>query len=167
VPELTKMLARAACDATDGPYRNFSLDDEDWEAVHIAAWLHDCGKVTTPEYVVDKATKLEAIHDRIHEIRMRFEVLKRDAEIACWQAVAGGADPGTEQATLAASLAALDAEFAFVAACNAGGEAMDPADVVRLQRIAARTWLRTLDDRLGVSAGSPAPHGPRPGPAGA
>ena len=101
VPELTKMLARAACDATDGPYRNFSLDEEDWEAVHIAAWLHDCGKVTTPEYVVDKATKLEAIHDRIHEIRMRFEVLKRDAEIACWRAVAQGADPGAEQATLA------------------------------------------------------------------
>lgn len=162
VPELTKMLARAACDATDGPYRNFSLDDEDWEAVHIAAWLHDCGKVTTPEYVVDKATKLEAIHDRIHEIRMRFEVLKRDAEIACWKAVAGGADPGTEQATLAASLAVLDAEFAFVAACNAGGEAMDPADVVRLQRIAARTWLRTLDDRLGVSAEALRRMGPGP-----
>ncbi|MCK6394547.1 HD domain-containing phosphohydrolase [Zoogloea sp.] len=162
VPELTKMLARAACDATDGPYRNFSLDDEDWEAVHIAAWLHDCGKVTTPEYVVDKATKLETIHDRIHEIRMRFEVLKRDAEIACWQAVARGGDLAVEQAALAESLAVLDAEFAFVAACNAGGEAMDPADVARLQRIGARTWLRTLDDRLGVSTEALRRMGPGP-----
>jgi response regulator RpfG family c-di-GMP phosphodiesterase len=57
--------------------------DEQWEALHIAGWLHDCGKVTTPEYVVDKATKLETIYDRIHEIRMRFEVLKRDAQIDC------------------------------------------------------------------------------------
>lgn len=52
----------------------------------MAAWLHDCGKVTTPEYVVDKATKLETIHDRIHEIRTRFEVLKRDAWVDYWQA---------------------------------------------------------------------------------
>jgi response regulator RpfG family c-di-GMP phosphodiesterase len=65
-----------------GPYKDFALDEDEWEAVHVAAWLHDCGKVTTPEYVVDKATKLETLYDRIHEIRMRFEVLKRDAEIA-------------------------------------------------------------------------------------
>ena len=56
--------------------------------MHVAAWLHDCGKVTTPEYVVDKATKLETLCDRIHEIRTRFEVLKRDAEIAMLRAVA-------------------------------------------------------------------------------
>ena len=74
VPELTLMLARAACDAKEGPYRDFDLRDEEWEAVQIASWLHDCGKVTTPEYVVDKATKLETIHNRIHEVRMRFEV---------------------------------------------------------------------------------------------
>ena len=86
VPELTLMLARAACDAKDGPFRDFDLGDDEWEAVQIASWLHDCGKVTTPEYVVDKATKLETLHDRIHEMRMRFEVLKRDAEIAFWKA---------------------------------------------------------------------------------
>ena len=70
VPELTKMLARAACDQTSGLYKDFSLNEDEWEAVHVAAWLHDCGKVTTPEYVVDKATKLETLYDRIHEIRM-------------------------------------------------------------------------------------------------
>jgi hypothetical protein len=66
VPELTLMLARAACDAKEGPFRDFDLSEEDWEALQIASWLHDCGKVTTPEYVVDKATKLETIYDRIH-----------------------------------------------------------------------------------------------------
>ena len=61
------------------PVPQFQLSEEEWEAVDIGSWLHDCGKVTTPEYVVDKATKLETIYDRIHEVRMRFEVLKRDA----------------------------------------------------------------------------------------
>ena len=100
VPELTKLLAQAACDAREGPFRDFALDADEWEAVHIASWLHDCGKVTTPEYVVDKATKLETICDRIHEIRMRFEVLKRDAEIAYWKGRAEGGDPETLRAAL-------------------------------------------------------------------
>ena len=92
VPELTKMLAAAACESQDPRFREFSLSDDEWEELHIAAWLHDCGKVTTPEYVVDKSTKLETIYDRIHEIRMRFEVLKRDAEIDYWQQLADGGD---------------------------------------------------------------------------
>lgn len=156
------MLAQAACDATHGPFRDFSLGAEDWEAVHVAAWLHDCGKVTTPEYIVDKATKLETIHDRIHEIRLRFELLKRDAEIACWQAIAGGADRATEEARRVAMWATLDEEFAFVASCNVGSEEMAPARIERLQQIAARRWLRTLDDRLGVSPEERRRMGPGP-----
>lgn len=151
VPELTKMLAQAACDIDSGPFRDFSLDTEQWEALHIAAWLHDCGKVTTPEYVVDKSTKLETIYDRVHEVRMRFEVLKRDAELACWKSVSNGADRDSSLATLARQLSELDDEFAFVAKCNEGGEFMSDEDIERLQRIGRRTWGRTLDDRLGIS----------------
>ena len=151
VPELTKMFARAACDAREGPYGTFSLDDSQWEALHVAAWLHDCGKVTTPEYVIDKATKLETLYDRIHEVRMRFEVLKRDAEIACLRGVAAGDDPQAARARRDAALRELDDDFAFVAGCNIGGETMAEADRDRLRAIGARTWLRTLDDRLGIS----------------
>lgn len=151
VPELTKMLAQAACEQKTGPYADFALTADEWEAVHVASWLHDCGKVTTPEYVVDKATKLETIYDRIHEIRMRFEVLKRDAEIACLQTIMAGENEQIARDRLARQHQQLDQEFAFVAACNEGGEFMAPDKVARLQQIASRRWLRTLDDRLGVS----------------
>jgi HD-GYP domain-containing protein (c-di-GMP phosphodiesterase class II) len=151
VPELTKMLARAACEQTSGPFADFQLDEQAWEAVHVASWLHDCGKITTPEYVVDKATKLETLYDRLHEVRMRFEVLKRDAEIACLRGVAAGEPEDEAQARLAQALAQLDADFAFVATCNEGGEAMSATDQQRLREIGARTWLRTLDDRIGLS----------------
>ena len=151
VPELTKMLARAACAQQSGPYRDFTLNEEEWEAVHVAAWLHDCGKITTPEYVVDKATKLETLYDRIHEIRMRFEVLKRDAEIACLKAIAAGEEESTARTRLSAEIAQLDDDFAFVATCNEGGEFMAPEKQARLGAIAARTWTRTLDDRAGIS----------------
>jgi len=151
VPELTKMLARAACDAKEGPFADFSINEEEWEALHIAGWLHDCGKVTTPEYVVDKATKLETIYDRIHEIRTRFEVLKRDAEIACWKAIANGGNETQLRAALQEQWRVLDDDYKFVATCNEGGEFMAPEKIERLKQIATRTWQRTLDDRIGVS----------------
>ena len=108
VPEIATMLARAACDAKDGAFRDFTMNDEEWETLHIAAWLHDCGKVTTPEYVVDKATKLQTIYDRLHEVRMRFEVLKRDAEVEYWKRIADGGDRTALRAELDAK--ALEAE---------------------------------------------------------
>ena len=151
VPVITEMLARAACDSCEAPFKDFNLNDEEWEELHIAAWLHDCGKVTTPEYVVDKATKLETIYNRIHEIRTRFEVLKRDAEIEYWQQVAGGGDRDALRDGLTKIWQQLDDDFSFVADCNLGGEFMAPEKIQRLKTIAGRFWMRTLDDRLGIS----------------
>jgi hypothetical protein len=101
--------------------------------------------------VVDKSTKLETIYDRIHEVRMRFEVLKRDAQIRFWELLSEGGDRQALSAALDAELARLDNEFAFVAECNEGGEFMAPERRQRLRRIAQRTWMRTLDDRIGIS----------------
>jgi HD-GYP domain-containing protein (c-di-GMP phosphodiesterase class II) len=151
VPELTKLIAQAACDSNEAPFRNFQLNDDDWEALHIASWLHDCGKVTTPEYVVDKSTKLETIYDRIHEIRMRVEVLKRDAEIHYWQQIANGGNTDSLRPVLDKELQKLDQDFAFIAECNEGGEFMAPEKIQRLREIAEYTWMRTLDDRIGIS----------------
>ena len=151
VPELTRLLAQAACDSTAAPFSDFNLDEKQWEALDIASWLHDCGKVTTPEYVVDKATKLETINDRIHEIRTRFEVLKRDAELRYWQQRTEGGEQNALDETLQQELRQLDDDFAFIAECNLGGEFMEADKIERLQQIAAYSWMRTLDDRLGVS----------------
>lgn len=151
VPALMLMLAQAAAASEEPAFKAYQPNDEEWEALHVAAWLHDCGKIVTPEYVVDKATKLETLHDRIHEIRTRVEILKRDVWIAYWQAVAEGRDEATAQAARDAALEELDADFSFIAHCNLGGEAMAEADQQRLHAIAQRTWSRTLDDRLGVS----------------
>jgi len=151
VPELTKMLATAACESSDSRFEDFSLSEEEWEELHIASWLHDCGKVTTPEYVVDKSTKLETIYDRIHEIRMRFEVLKRDAEIAFWQQLSNGGKHEKLKSELDQKLAQLDDDFTFVASCNEDGEFMAPEKINRLKEIAAKSGRRTLSDRIGIS----------------
>jgi HD-GYP domain-containing protein (c-di-GMP phosphodiesterase class II) len=152
VPIITKMLAEAACDIEDGEYKEFQLSEEQWYELHLAAWLHDCGKVTTPEYVVDKATKLETIYDRIHEIRMRFEILRRDAEIAYLRKCqVDGADETVLRTEFESQCAQLTEEFEFIAAHNIGGEFMPDEDIVRMEEIGDRTWHRYFDNTLGVS----------------
>lgn len=151
VPEITLLLARAACESTHPPFADFNMDSEQWQELEIASWLHDCGKVTTPEFVVDKATKLETIYDRIHEVRMRFEVLKRDAEIDCLRRMANGLSETECKQELRQQQQALDDDFAFIAECNLGGEYMADEKVERLHLIARRTWLRTIDNSLGIS----------------
>ncbi len=139
VPFLTEMLARAACNATDGPFRDFTLSDGDWYELQIAGGLHDVGKVTTPVHIMDKATKLEKINDRIHEIGVRCELLKRDAELACREAQQR--EPGSVAALQAAyeeQVRAIDADFAFLAECNIGGEFMANEKIERIRQIARR-----------------------------
>lgn len=150
VPKITKMLAKAA-DQDKQAFQDFSLTEEGWEELLVAAWLHDCGKVTSPDYVMDKATKLETIYDRIHEVRMRYEVLKRDADIAYWKAVAQGQDKLIAQATCDEQKVLLESEFEFIAQCNIGHESLQPESIARLEKIASRTWQRTLPDNIGLS----------------
>lgn len=154
VPELAFLLLDAVNKQTQGPFADFCMDDEDdWREFRIGAWLHDCGKVTTPEYVVDKASKLEIIYNRIHEIRMRFEVLLRDAHIARLQAVANGADPQAELQRYEDRYQQLQDDYAFIASCNIGGEFMPSEHTTRLRALSGQTWLRHFDDRLGLSHG--------------
>lgn len=153
VPELAMRLAQAACEETDGPLQHFAFRSErEWEEFRIGAWLHDCGKVTTPEFVIDKATKLETIHNRIHEVRMRFEVLHRDLEIERLQAQQAGGWSEAREAAHRDALAGLQQDFEFVAHCNLGAEAMPDDAIEALERIGARQWTRHFDDRLGLSA---------------
>lgn len=152
VPELARLLTEAADAADQGPFANFHLSENDWNTLYLASWLHDCGKVTTPEYVVDKATKLETIYNRIHEIRTRFEVLIRDAQIDYWRSLAEGNQNQTSlQALKEERLHRLEDDFRFIAECNLGGEHLSDENIARIRQIAQYRWQRHLDDRLGLS----------------
>ena len=141
VPVLTEMLAEAACVATDGPFKGFHLDEDEKYELHIAGWMHDCGKVTTPEYIVDKATKLETIYDRIETIKTRFEILKRDAEIACLRDIAeNGADREARETEYRAQIARIEDDRAYLETANVGGEFMDDDKKDRVKRIAKLRW---------------------------
>ncbi|HEY5799395.1 MAG TPA: HD domain-containing phosphohydrolase, partial [Burkholderiaceae bacterium] len=143
VPELTMMLAEAAHQADTGPLAEFNLSDNDRKQLWLAGLLHDCGKITTPVHVVDKATKLETIFDRIHLLDTRFEVLKRDREIAALRRKCGTNDQAEHAAIdteLATELASLEDDRNFLRHANVGGEGMRAEDQARVDRISAYRW---------------------------
>ena len=138
VPKLTMMLAEAVHDTVTGPMAGFRMTDADRKELWLAGLLHDCGKITTPVHVVDKATKMETIYDRIHTIDTRFEVLMRDCQIRALREQAAGV-PDIEQ-RLAQELAALRADRDFLHQANVGGEGMAPEAQERVRRIARYRW---------------------------
>lgn len=154
VPDLTMMLAEAACKTTHGIFADFTMSDEDLYELKIAGLLHDCGKVTTPVHVVDKATKLETIFDRINLIDTRFEVLKRDAEInflhqklavlerdSLGDVSRRNANIAILEAEYKQRLQQLDADREFLRSCNIGGEFMSEHCQQRVSEIAQYRWV--------------------------
>jgi response regulator RpfG family c-di-GMP phosphodiesterase len=150
VPSLTMLLAEAVNETSDGALKDFTMSDKDRYELKIAGLLHDCGKVTTPVHVVDKATKLETIYDRIHVLDTRFEVLKRDAQIAALREKVELRTRGARDGELAQAdvryrerVRQFEDDKAFLRACNIGGERMRDEDIERVRRIAEYRWTDT------------------------
>lgn len=145
VPELTMMLAEAAHNTQHGYLQNFVMTDADRYELKIAGWLHDCGKITTPDSVIDKSTKLQTIFDRMGLIETRFEVMKRDLEIAQLKqhihALETGEKPDASIAqAYVAAFSQLDDDLAFIRQANTGGEFMTPDDQQRISAFKEKTW---------------------------
>lgn len=161
VPALTMMLADAVAHADEGPFASFTMTERDRYELKIAGLLHDCGKITTPVHVVDKATKLETIFDRIELVDTRFEVLKRDAEIALLNARLALRTPSDLQAEHALESAfehdigALNEEQAFLRRANTGSEAMDANDQQTVRDIGTgRKWTNASGEIVDFLTGN-------------
>jgi HD-GYP domain-containing protein (c-di-GMP phosphodiesterase class II) len=152
VPVLTMMLAEAASEVARGPLADFRMTDKDRYELKIAGLLHDCGKITTPVHVVDKATKLQTIFDRIELVVTRFEALKREAEIemlrAKLQALEAHDEASARRAeeAFAAKIRQYDDDREFLRGTNIGSERMRPEDQARVSQIARYTWRNEHGD---------------------
>ena len=136
VPVLTEMLAEAACQDQSGFFRHFNLTEEEKYELHIAAWLHDCGKIVTPVHIMDKATKLETIFDRIEIVRARMEVRRLQLRLDYLEAFAKDTDKKTLMSTYQAMVTQCDSDMAFLETLNLGSEYVDDASIERLKKLA-------------------------------
>jgi len=147
VPTLTMMLAEAAHSASTGSLTEFRMSEKDRYELKIAGLLHDCGKITTPVHVVDKATKLQTITDRIELVATRFEALKREAEIEMLRGKVRALEAHDEasarraEEAYAAKIRQYDDDRAFLRRTNIGSERMRPEDQARVSQIAKYQWV--------------------------
>jgi hypothetical protein len=128
------MLAEAVNRCETGPLKDFTMSERDRYELKIAGLLHDCGKVTTPVHVVDKATKLQTIFDRIELIDTRFEIVKRDAAI----------ELGKDSPALPARISEIEDDREFLRRSNIGSESMREEDVARIHQIARKYRWRNV-----------------------
>ncbi len=143
VSELTMTIAEKINDTKEGTFAGIHFDEEKLKELRISAWLHDVGKITTPEFIIDKARKLETIYDRLEAIKVRFEILKRDYLLTtikkpddkkmrnCKQKEIDTYDKYVEQ---------LEADYRFIEEINTGSTFMDEKMNLRLNNIAATRW---------------------------
>jgi HD-GYP domain-containing protein (c-di-GMP phosphodiesterase class II) len=143
VSELTMTIAEKINDAKEGPFAAVFFNDDKMKELRISAWLHDVGKITTPEYIIDKAKKLETIYDRIETLKTRFEILKRDHIIEAMKEgniQIGGEDLGYSLSDFNQCYEDLEDDYQFLVDINTGSKRMDEKMIDRLKRIASRQW---------------------------
>jgi len=138
VADLTMMIAEKINSASDGPFSAVRFSNEEMKELHMSAWLHDVGKITTPEHVVDKSTKLEKVYDRIEDVRKRFELLKREYQLAMVNTRENKS--GLSESEVTHQLKALDDEYRFLEQVNYGSEFTRDEMIERIKKIAERQW---------------------------
>ena len=147
VPALTLMLADAVNDMNKGPLASFSMSEADRHELDIAGWLHDCGKIATPDHIMEKSTKLETIFDRIKYVDAKFEIISRDLKIAyqqkiiCAMKLQKPIEVQQFERLLDTELKQLALDRALLQRVNVGGEFLGDAELEHIERIANKYQL--------------------------
>jgi len=138
VADLTMRIAEKINQTSDGHFARICFSDDEMRELRMASWLHDVGKITTPEHVVDKSTKLEKVYDRIEDVKIRFELLKREYQLAINNARKNL--DGHSLQDVEREIKALDEEYHFLEQVNNGSEFVQDKMIDRIKQIAQRKW---------------------------
>lgn len=138
--EITMLFANAINSADSGKYRDIHYSEENLKEIYMAAWMHDVGKITTPEFVVDKSKKLETIYDRIESVAFRFEILKREAKIEYLENLQKDSNKEEIERAYKERVEKIESDCLFLEECNKGGEFMSDEHIKRVEEIAKESF---------------------------
>lgn len=147
VVTLTMMIAEKINSLDDGVYGDVHFTDDEMEELKLAAWMHDVGKISIPEHVVDKSTKLETIFDRSELVDARFRLIAETIKNRQLQETVEALKRGAAneeimeiESRYAGVLAGMEEDREFVLSCNIPKEFMSDERIERIEAIAARTY---------------------------
>lgn len=154
VPALTLMLADAVHLIDKGPLATFKMSDAERHELDIAGWLHDCGKIATPDHVMEKSTKLETIFDRIKFIDAKFEIISRDLKIAYQQKIISAMKKNKPievlqfERLLDTELKQIALDRALLQRVNVGGEFLGEEEQAHIRRISTQYQLKINGEEI-------------------
>ncbi|MCK9365034.1 MAG: GAF domain-containing protein [Syntrophales bacterium] len=145
VAELTMQIAGKINAAKEGHFAEIELSEDELKELQTAAWLHDVGKITTPEHIIDKETKLQTIVDRIEIVKLRIELYKTKFNLHKLETLIG--EPENKAILNSGYYPEQDEmekklrdEFSFLMKTNEGGEFMSDEMIARLRQIGMTTF---------------------------
>jgi HD-GYP domain-containing protein (c-di-GMP phosphodiesterase class II) len=150
VPQLTLMIADAVHQETKGPMASFRMSSNERHQLDIAGWLHDCGKIATPDHVMEKAKKLQTIFDRIQYVDAKIEIVLRDVKLKYQaeiiKALKSGNSIEVRQLERVQDVAEkqINLDRAFLQKVNVGGEFLTDEQLTQITNIATR-YAITID----------------------
>ena len=148
VVQLSMMMAEKINEDETGPFKDFRFTKEEMEELRLAAWMHDVGKVTTPENIVNKASKLETIFDRVNLIETRFALIASEmvnahlhAKLKLLQTNQFDlSELGLDDQLLSDDLRVLLQDLEFIKSCNTSSQPMTEERLTRLRDIGKKEY---------------------------
>ncbi len=148
VVDISMMIAEAINSSNNKQFCNLQFDENEMEEIRIAAWMHDVGKITTPEYVIDKSTKLQTVFDRINLLETRFNLIAKIIENEHLKNKMKNLKNNKNEKKIALhdselneKIKTLNRDFDLIKLSNTPGEFLSEYDLTRLKEIAGKTYL--------------------------
>jgi HD-GYP domain-containing protein (c-di-GMP phosphodiesterase class II) len=162
VAALGKAISGSLNSWGEGIYADFGFDEDEMAEMHLAGWLHDIGKITTPEHIVGKQVKLQFVMDRFEMIVERVNSKMKDYRIAMLEqqleALRQGADAtvlaGFEQQCLQQT-EALAAQLEQLFPYNRGGESIGEEQIALIEEFAQTPVNRDYSAEVIIEHGQP------------
>jgi response regulator RpfG family c-di-GMP phosphodiesterase len=138
VVDISMMLVKSINKCQDAPFKDIQFSEDQVEEIRLAAWMHDVGKITTPEHIINKATRLETIGDRIHLIETRFKLIEKIIALEHFKTSNKENPPDIKK--LNQDLSELQDDMTFLKTCNRADRFVSEKDVTRIRRISEKTF---------------------------
>jgi HD-GYP domain-containing protein (c-di-GMP phosphodiesterase class II) len=143
VVDLVMLMAQELNSADSPPFKEVEFTPDELEEMRIASWLHDVGKISTPEHILDKRSRLEGVWDREELIKTRFclislclenQYLKKKGEPSA------EADKQADFDNYKLEQEKQKDDFDFLLGCNKSERFINDQDLARIEDIAKRTY---------------------------
>ncbi len=141
VTELSIMIARKI-NEDDIIFNNIHLSDDQMDELRIAALMHDTGKITTPDHIISKSSRLETVFDRIELIRTRWELFKTNLKLIAAQRKLSLLDQTEKHEEMARidlmciqKIETLETEMMTLSTINSSKESLDQGLIDQLEGI--------------------------------